>query len=623
MADSDLHIADEVLNEGQGLEGFSTIGKKGEEEEHPWPYLKSMFRYNGRVGRENKSIKFICCLCSPLVREISAFISSPSNLRKHVQRQHPHHLKRYTELTSLKKRQKRAKESEPCTSSNPPAKQLRVYECKTNTVSQKKVDRLILNFTTEGLQPFSIVGLSAFKELVTSLSPGKTVMCRETVKNRLKICATDMKHHLCETFESVMTVATTTDCWSARGKSYIGVTAHWINADDMKRISAALACQRLKGSHTFDVLASALENIHNDYGIGNKICKTTTDNGSNFIKAFSLFGTDNVTNTNEMEVNNEDDEDELIATGDADQAEENATYKKFSRSAFAKCQALWNLSSRSVLAAEAVQSKCGIALTKPNKTRWNSVYRAVERLVRIIKEKGEESFQSLCNELKLPRFKAGEIRFLQEYYKSMQPFAQALDILQAEDKAYMGYLLPVLYMLQDKLKKKRDEMNTCSPLIDALQTGITRRFSAVMQEPEMVAAAILHPKFRKTWTNDTTVLEKGMVYIKRKLTEIESTERTTSVESAGSASDEGDDDAFFFPQKKQSSSGRSGLLQLEEYLSSQSTETSSITTWPLLKDLFIKTNTAQPASAACERLFSAAGRIFTPLIEVTYRRPEL
>ena len=52
-------------------------------------------------------------------------------------------------------------------------------------------------------------------------------------------------------------------------------------------------------------------------------------------------------------------------------------------------------------------------------------------------------------------------------------------------------------------------MVTCAPLIDALQAGITRRFSAVMQEPEMVAAAILYPKFQKNWTNDTTVLEKG------------------------------------------------------------------------------------------------------------------
>jgi hypothetical protein len=79
-------------------------------------------------------------------------------------------------------------------------------------------------------------------------------------------------------------------------------------------------------------------------------------------------------------------------------------------------------------------------------------------------------------------------------------------------------------------------------------------------------------------------------------------------ETVADGSDEADDDAFF-TRKKQPSTG---LLQLDEYLSSQSTETSSIIAWPLLKDLFIKTNTALPASAACERLFSAAGRIFTP-----------
>ena len=74
-----------------------------------------------------------------------------------------------------------------------------------------------------------------------------------------------------------------------------------------------------------------------------------------------------------------------------------------------------------------------------------------------------------------------------------------------------------------------------------------------------------------------------MLYIKRKLVEKESMELSTSEETAGDGSDEGDDDAFFFPQMKESSSA---LLQLEEYLSSQSTETSSIATWPLLKDLF-------------------------------------
>ena len=259
-----------------------------------------------------------------------------------MQRQHPHHLKRYTELTSLKKRQKRARESEACTSGNPPAKLLRVYECKSNTVSQKKVDRLILNFITEGLQPFSVVSLPAFKELVTSLCSRKMVMSRETVKNRLKICAIEMKQHLRKSLDSVITVATTTDCWSASGKSYIGVTAHWIDADSTKRISAALACQRLNGSHTFDVLASALENIHNEYGIGNKICKATTDNGSNFIKAFSVFGTDNVTNTNDMEVDNDDDEvsdelDDVMYHNITNDLDENSEHEEYDLPSHQQC----------------------------------------------------------------------------------------------------------------------------------------------------------------------------------------------------------------------------------------------------------------------------------------------
>ena len=54
--------------------------------------------------------------------------------------------------------------------------------------------------------------------------------------------------------------------------------------------SAALACRRLRGSHTFDVLAGALEDIHSAYGIRQKVTRTTTDNGSNFVKAFSVFG---------------------------------------------------------------------------------------------------------------------------------------------------------------------------------------------------------------------------------------------------------------------------------------------------------------------------------------------
>ena len=58
----------------------------------------------------------------------------------------------------------------------------------------------------------------------------------------------------------------------------------------------------------------------------------------------------------------------------------------------------------------------------------------------------------------------------------MKPITQALDILHADKKSYIGYLLWVT-------------------LCDA----------------ENIAAEIVHPKLRKDWTADASALDKGNV----------------------------------------------------------------------------------------------------------------
>ena len=45
-----------------------------------------------------------------------------------------------------------------------------------------------------------------------------------------------------------------------------------------------LACKRLFGKHTYDNLAKAVQGVHMTFGITDKV--VTTDNGSNFVKAF-------------------------------------------------------------------------------------------------------------------------------------------------------------------------------------------------------------------------------------------------------------------------------------------------------------------------------------------------
>jgi len=98
-----------------------------------------------------------------------------------------------------------------------------------------------------------------------------------------------MVKYITELMEQQEGICTTADICSALKKSYIGVTAHWVSAD-LKRQSVALACERIKGSHTYDVIAGHLLNINSKYGLDHRqTCFTITDNGSNMVKAFAEY----------------------------------------------------------------------------------------------------------------------------------------------------------------------------------------------------------------------------------------------------------------------------------------------------------------------------------------------
>jgi hypothetical protein len=224
-------------------------------------------------------------------------------------------------------------------------------------------------------------------------------------------------------------VATTADCWTAHNRSFIGMTAHWIESKTRERKQATLACNRVMGRHTFSVLASAMEAVHSKFNIQEKLTRTTTDNGSNFVKAFSEFSDspqllpdlpgpdesdeealpehineliegpgdeeDSVESVEVEEILEENSNSEyslpihmrcaahtfnLIATKDSEKALDDTGYRSISRKTMAKAQALWNLQSRSSVAADVIVQGVGRRLVIPNATRWNSTYDAVKVL---------------------------------------------------------------------------------------------------------------------------------------------------------------------------------------------------------------------------------------------------
>ena len=164
--------------------------------------------------------------------------------------------------------------------STQPAKQTKLNFNPENKTSQITVNTVILEFICGACMPFSIVENPSFCSLIKTLQPNCTVPTRKTVKSNFDVMAKTTKENLCKEF---LHVATTTDCWTSSAKSYIGMTVHWFDKD-LERHSAALACRRLRESHSYALLAKSVNEIHSEYGIRSKVCRTTTDNGSNFVR---------------------------------------------------------------------------------------------------------------------------------------------------------------------------------------------------------------------------------------------------------------------------------------------------------------------------------------------------
>ena len=52
--------------------------------------------------------------------------------------------------------------------------------------------------------------------------------------------------------------------------------------------------------------------------------------------------------------------------------------------------------------------------------------------------------------------------FLEQYVFVMKPMAAALNILQSETNAYMGWLLPTIYILEEKLVNMESQLRSAS-----------------------------------------------------------------------------------------------------------------------------------------------------------------
>ena len=128
----------------------------------------------------------------------------------------------------------RKSELEECTDTQPstdgqkgtfctPLKQAKLQPGGPHT-SQSRVNHLVFGFVIEDVQPFSLVEVPSFCKLLEVISGGRKVLCRNHLMQRIEREFESTKEAPSTKLQTVKSVCTTADIWSAHNRSFIVMT---------------------------------------------------------------------------------------------------------------------------------------------------------------------------------------------------------------------------------------------------------------------------------------------------------------------------------------------------------------------------------------------------------------
>ena len=178
-----------------------------------------------------------CKLCAPATKTLSSARNTTSNLRKHLTTVHKSTQLVPTDEDKTKKRKSLEGDDES-------ERQSRKKQCtlSSGSLSQPRLRRLVAEYIIEDMLPISTVESPAFSKLVYGVSSSNLQLpSRRSMTVFLDKAYDLMIATVKGTLETVESVCTTADVWTANRRSYMGMTVHWIDSSTLKRHRAALA----------------------------------------------------------------------------------------------------------------------------------------------------------------------------------------------------------------------------------------------------------------------------------------------------------------------------------------------------------------------------------------------
>ena len=125
---------------------------------------------------------------------------------------------------------------------------------------------LFIDFVVEDMMPASLTDSPRFRAWYIKSASAPYLTCRRTLMSILAECFRASRSALTHCF-----LKSTADCWSAHNRSFLGMTAHWIDPCDLSRKDAMLCWREVDVNHTHDILGAIVDDVHQEFDIIHKV----------------------------------------------------------------------------------------------------------------------------------------------------------------------------------------------------------------------------------------------------------------------------------------------------------------------------------------------------------------
>ena len=267
---------------------------------------------------------------------------------------------------------------------------------------------------------------------------------------------------------------------------------------------------------------------------------------------------------------------------------------------------------KSTIAADVLEGEH--RLQTKNATRWNSQVKMIRSVLSI-----PESKLSLLEGA--PCLSSYDRNILRDLIEILAPFEEATDFVQTENIPSAGYVLPCVRGLLHHVEQCSTRYH--SSFVLALKTSLNRRMPYYQDSETYVLAAMLDPRFKLRWCHEDEKSGYKELLNQEAMRFVSSTSEPAEPEGrAEPAPPKRKKSLFNYMESEIAADTENTGGDIDRYLAASCVEitTNPATYWsentmnyPSLEPVARRLLSVPSSSAPVERLFSIAGRVFTPI----------